>query len=176
MSALRAMLITGMICFATPAFAQSAGNTPPPPCTDEAYHQFDFWLGEWEVSGPNGNLAGHNTIERAENGCLITESWVNTAGGTGQSLNFYNPDTGLWRQVWVSAGSIIDYTGGLTETGSMKLEGTITYHGNGTSFPFTGEWTPNEDGSVTPHFEQYNLDTKDWAVWFTGRYVRTENE
>ncbi len=107
MSALRTMLLAGMTCFAAPALAQSSGNTPPPPCTDEAYRQFDFWLGEWEVSGPNGNLAGHNTIERAENGCLITESWVNTAGGTGQSLNFYNPDTGLWRQVWVSACSII---------------------------------------------------------------------
>ncbi len=58
----------------------------------------------------------------------------------------------------------------------MKLEGTITYLFNGTIFPFTGEWTPNEDGSVTQHFEQYNPDTEDWAVWFTGRYVRTENE
>ncbi|HBJ93117.1 MAG TPA: hypothetical protein DDZ43_09590, partial [Hyphomonadaceae bacterium] len=47
------------LAISVPALAQSTGSTPPPPCTDEAYHQFDFWLGEWEVSGPNGNLAGH---------------------------------------------------------------------------------------------------------------------
>ena len=87
-------------------------------------------------------------------------------------MNFYNPVTDEWRQVWVSAGTIIDYTGGLTETGSMLLKGTITYTGNGTSFPFTGEWTPNDDGTVTQHFEQYDPEADDWKGWFTGIYKK----
>lgn len=172
---LKSLILTAAASFALAAPSIAQDDAPPPPCESEGYNQFDFWLGEWDVYGPNGNLAGHNTIESAEGGCLITESWVNTTGGTGQSLNVYNPDTGLWRQVWVSAGSIIDYEGSLTETGSMKLEGTITYHANGASFPFTGEWTPIKDGSVTQHFEQFNPETEDWAVWFTGRYIRAEN-
>ena len=33
-------------------------------CTDPAYGQFDFWLGEWEVHRPDGTLAGFNRIEK----------------------------------------------------------------------------------------------------------------
>lgn len=147
---------------------------PPPPCEGEAYHQFDFWVGDWNVAATNGQFAGNNSITREEGGCLLLESWTSASGTTGQSYNFYNPATDTWRQVWVSAGAIIDYEGGLTETGSMKLIGTITYHASGQSSPFTGEWTLNEDGSVTQHFEQYNVETEEWATWFTGIYTRLE--
>ena len=106
----------------------------------------------------------------------MLETWRSANGTTGQSYNYYNPDTDKWRQVWVSVGAIIDYEGGLTEAGSMKLIGTITYHATGQSAPFTGEWTPNEDGTVTQHFEQYNADTDEWATWFTGIYTRIAEE
>ena len=147
---------------------------PPPPCSAEVYSQFDFWLGSWEVHGPQGQYAGHNLVEKMEGGCLIRENWTSANGTTGQSYNFYNPVTDEWRQLWVSAGTIIDYTGGLTETGSMKLEGSIVYTGPDTSFPFTGEWTLNEDGTVTQHFEQYDPEAETWNVWFTGIYSKAD--
>lgn len=149
---------------------------PPPPCQADAYHDFDFWVGDWRVTAPNGQFAGTNSITREESGCLLLETWTSAGGTTGQSYNYYNPDTDKWRQVWVSAGAIIDYEGGLTEAGSMKLVGSITYHGTGQSSPFTGEWTPNEDGTVTQHFEQYNAETDEWAAWFTGTYTRQDAE
>jgi len=151
--------------------APASPQAPPPPCASAAYHQFDFWLGEWRVTAPNGQFAGHNSITREEAGCLLLETWTSANGTTGQSYNYYNPETGKWRQVWVSAGALIDYAGGLTETGSMKLVGTITYHAGAQTAPFTGEWTPNADGTVTQHFEQYNAETDDWATWFTGIYT-----
>ncbi len=157
------------------ATAQQAGTEAPassPPCTSEAYHQFDFWLGEWRVTDPDGQFAGHNSITREEAGCLLLETWTSANGSTGQSYNYYNPETDKWRQVWVSAGALIDYQGGLSETGSMKLVGTITYHAGAPSAPFTGEWTLNADGTVTQHFEQYNADTDEWVTWFTGIYTR----
>lgn len=161
------------VCALPTTFAQTPPpSPPPPPCQEDGFKQFDFWLGTWEVEAVNGQKAGENVIQKVEGGCLITESWTNTGGGTGQSMNFYNPVTDEWRQVWVSAGTIIDYTGGLTETGSMLLKGTITYTGNGTSFPFTGEWTPNDDGTVTQHFEQYDPEADDWKGWFTGIYKK----
>ncbi len=166
-------LLSGLV-LAGVAHAQDA-ETPPPPCSGEEFHQFDFWLGEWEViAEPNQTIAGFNTITREENGCLILERWESINGGTGQSYNFYNPATEKWRQVWVSQGAMIDYEGGLTETGSMKLEGTITYVGSGLQANFTGEWTLNEDGTVTQHFEQYDAETEQWTPWFTGLYTKIE--
>lgn len=144
---------------------------PPAPCSEPAFRQFDFWLGTWDVTTPDGRLAGTNTITSEEGGCLILERWTSVTGSTGQSYNYYNPATEKWRQVWVSQSSMIDYEGGLTETGSLKLVGTITSVGSGVQADFTGEWTKNEDGSVTQHFEQYNSKTETWDVWFTGRYT-----
>ena len=151
------------------ATTESQAPALPVPCDSAAYHAFDFWIGEWEVFGAGDQKAGDNHISRQESGCLLLEEWVSASGNTGQSYSFYEPVADQWRQVWVSPSALIDYTGNLTETGSMKLEGEISYRNN-TSFPFTGEWTLQDDGSVRQHFEQYNPETDTWDAWFTGTY------
>ena len=156
------------------AQAQDDQTPPPPPCSGEAFHQFDFWVGDWTVTTPDGTYAGDNKITREEGGCLILERWTSANGGTGQSYNYYNPATEKWRQVWVSTGAMIDYEGGLTESGSMKLAGTITYVDSAQTADFTGEWTLEADGTVTQHFEQYNAETEEWVPWFTGTYTAQE--
>ena len=154
----------------------TSAATPAPPCSGSVYHQFDFWIGDWDVYDLAGNLAGSNSIQPAEQGCLLIEHWTNTGGGTGQSYNFYDPGTEQWRQIWVNGGGVIDYSGGLTESGSMLLEGEIRNRGAAGVAPFTGEWTPNADGSVTQHFRQQNPETGEWSDWFVGRYVRKGGE
>ena len=152
---------------------QSQAPTPPPCTSDDNFRAFDFWIGEWEVTPwAGGAIAGHNVIQSEENGCLLTEHWSNVQGGTGQSINFYNPNTGKWRQLWVAGGYSIDIEGGLKDS-AMALEGTIYYYAQKNSVPFKGTWTPQEDGSVRQHFEQYNAETKEWTTWFDGRYVKT---
>ncbi len=66
--------------------------------------------------------------------------------------------------------------GGLTESGSMKLEGEITYIASKLQADFTGEWSLNEDGTVTQHFEQYDAEKDEWTVWFTGIYTKIETD
>lgn len=160
-------LATGSVSMAQDAETQL-------PCSQEEFRQFDFWLGTWEVATPDGAVAGINEITSEENGCLILETWSSATGGSGQSYNYYNPASEKWRQVWVSSNFIIDYEGGLTESGSMKLAGTITYTASIFEADFTGEWTLNDDGTVTQHFEQYDADNDAWATWFTGIYTRIE--
>ncbi|WP_084419863.1 hypothetical protein [Henriciella litoralis] len=150
-----------------------ASQTRPVPCEGEPYRDFDFWIGEWNVTGPDGQIAGKNAITSEESGCLIVERWTGASGGTGQSYNFYDPGLAQWRQVWVAPGATIDYAGGLNGAGAMVLEGEISYRG-GATFPFRGRWTPNEDGSVTQAFEQYNPETDVWDDWFTGTYRQIE--
>jgi len=149
--------------------------TPPQPCSSEDYRAFDFWLGEWEVSGTNDQIAGVNRITSEENGCLILEKWTSTTGGTGQSYNFFDPGTKQWRQIWVSTGAVIDYSGGLNDQGEMVLTGEIRYH-NGTMAPFRGIWTLLEDGRVKQHFDQFNAEDDAWQVWFTGFYKKIDQK
>lgn len=159
--------------FAVMGCAHGQDAETPPPCSDEAFHQFDFWLGDWDVSTPDGTFAGNNSITREESGCLLVERWTSVNGGTGQSYNYYNPATEKWRQVWVSTGAMIDYEGGLTESGSMKLAGVITYVASAQTADFTGEWSLNQDGTVTQHFEQYDAEKDEWVTWFTGLYAKS---
>lgn len=171
--------IIGAACLAA-STAHAQSQTPPaqpapPPCQEAVFHQFDFWTGEWEVFTPQGQKAGENSITVEENGCLLVERWNGAGGSTGQSYNFVDLETGKWRQVWVSPGTTIDYSGELNEKGEMVLEGTIGYAG-AASAPFRGVWTPNEDGSVTQHFTQYDPEKKVWNDWFIGVYKRKAAE
>lgn len=138
--------------------------------------QFDFWLGDWNVYDPNGNLAGVNRITRTEAGCLIREQWAGSTGGTGFSMNFWDADLRAWRQIWMSPSVQIDYHGGLDDGGAMVLEGSITYLASGDTFDFRGTWTPQSNGEVIQHFQQVNPETGTWTDWFVGRYVRAADD
>jgi len=162
-----------LMAAAPAAFAQD-GAKKEPPCSDAIFRQFDFWLGDWDVYGPKGKLAGTNSITREENGCLLIEHWTSARGGAGQSYNFVDLETGKWRQIWVSPGTTIDYAGGLNDKGEMVLEGTIGYGADNpqNGAKFRGTWTANEDGSVTQFFQQYDPAGKEWKEWFKGTYKR----
>ncbi|MHA6287359.1 hypothetical protein [Maricaulis sp. CAU 1757] len=153
------------------SFALQAAAGPPPGCSAEAHDDFDFWIGEWNVYAPGaGPYQGFNRIEKTANGCLITEHWQGASGSAGQSMNYYDPFAGAWRQVWVSPGTFIDYTGGLTESGAMQLDGQIHYTANSATAAFRGTWTLQEDGTVRQHFQQQGEDGT-WSDWFVGIYV-----
>ncbi len=160
-----------LLAFAAPtaAFAQQTK-----PCADPEFDDFDFWVGEWDVYGANGKLAGTNSIVKEEYGCLLVERWKSAGGITGQSYNFVDLATGKWRQVWVSAGATIDYSGGLDDKGAMVLDGVIGYPAGtaGSGAKFRGTWTPHKDGTVTQRFQQYDAAKDQWTDWFTGTYKR----
>ena len=143
-------------------------------CAGEEYRAFDFWVGTWAVRTPKGQLAGNNRISIQENGCLVLEEWQGIRGGTGQSYNYYNPGDQQWHQLWISKDAIIRYAGGLTDTGVMRLEGTITYQADGRTAPFIGQWAKEKDGTVLQSFKEWDAKTEQWRDWFIGRYPRPE--
>ncbi|KAA9134213.1 hypothetical protein F3N42_01325 [Marinihelvus fidelis] len=153
------------------AQAQQTPNTPHPCQANPAYRAFDFWVGEWDVIAGEQQV-GTNVISREEGGCLLLEQWTSAQGGTGQSYNFYDPESGLWRQVWVSQAFIIDYSGGLDDNGVMVLEGDAVYHASGERHPFRGRWTPQADGTVLQELLQKNAETGEWAPVFVATYHR----
>ena len=102
---------------------------------------------------------------------MIMENWTSADKITGTGLNYFNPVTREWRQVWVSASRYsIDIVGGI-RAGAMVLEGSI-YNFAGAVWDFRGTWTPNADGSVRQFLEQYNHDSEQWDPWFYGIYKK----
>jgi len=178
-------LLIVMLAMSTIGGAVSAQNTPPAPktppksvcLTDENFRAFDFWIGDWVVTGRKaGKFAGNNSIKSVEGGCALLETWKGTGGSTGISTNHYNPNTGKWQQLWLSGGAYtIDIVGGIEE-GSMVLVGKIFYYRNGKTFDFKGTWTPLEDGTVRQFFEQHNPEKQEWQPWFDGIYTRAESK
>lgn len=157
-----------------PAQQPVATPAPPPPCTSAEQRQFDFWLGEWEVSLPDGKPAGRSRIESILDGCALQENWTGASGYAGKSFNVYNGATGRWEQFWVShGGNRLHLVGGLQD-GAMVLAGERQKPD-----PETGKlprervtWTAEADGSVRQLWETSKDDGGTWQVTFDGRYRR----
>jgi tetratricopeptide (TPR) repeat protein len=81
--------------------------------------QFDFWVGDWDVSTTQaGSPAGISHIERAIGNCVIWENWTSlgNTGYSGKSYNIYNADFKRWEQFWVdNLGGVIHFYGGLKD-------------------------------------------------------------
>src|SRR5258708_35338648 len=92
------------------ADAQSTVKADPFPCMKDAHaREFDFWIGEWDVFAMGTTkLVGKSKIESASGGCMILENW--TAIGpqlhNGKSMNYVDPVTNKWIQVWVGSSGI----------------------------------------------------------------------
>jgi len=139
------------------------------------FQQFDFWLGNWQVLGPDGSFQGTNRIEKTQGGCLVLENWQGAGGSTGTSMNFYDPHAGEWVQVWVSPAVQLTIRGGIVD-GSMVLTGHVYYVQNGDRRPFRGTWTPLAEGVVRQHFEESQDGGQTWKTWFDGYYHPVEPE
>ncbi len=113
-----------MICFlALSALSQR-------PCSQPAYRQFDFWIGEWEAFGLNGQKAGDSKISLILNSCIILEEWTSAGqqnGMTykGKSFNTYNAATKQWQQTWVdNVGGTNEYLQGKFENNQIIYSST----------------------------------------------------
>jgi hypothetical protein len=151
-------------------------DVPSPPaaasCATAQHRQFDFWLGQWDVTNPAGQLAGHSRIESILGGCVLLENWDSPSGVSGKSFNIFNAATGQWEQFWVdNSGSRLHLSGGLA-AGNMVLQG-VQDKPNAQSGLKQHEritWTPNADGSVRQHWETSTDDGKSWKTSFDGLY------
>ena len=70
---------------------------------------FDFWVGDWDVTTPQGQPAGTSSVQVLLEGCALYENWHSLAGSDGKSLNSYNAGLKMWQQFWT------DQTGRVTE-------------------------------------------------------------
>lgn len=138
-------------------------------CSEFEHRQFDFWLGDFQVSDTTGSVVGTNRITRVANGCGLNEYWRGGNGNNGTSLNWYEPATGEWHQLWVGLGLYLRLSGGL-ENGSMVLSGARETPRGAVVDRIS--WTPLEDGRVRQHWEVSSDGGASWQTLFDGLYAR----
>ena len=146
----------------------AASAQPPAPnrCAAPEHRQFDFWVGDWRVTTPDGKHAGDNTIEKILDGCVLHENWRGASGGRGYSYNAYDAVRKVWHQTWVDRNGGVLLLDGAFKDGSMVLEGA-----QGTTLNRI-TWTPNKDGTVRQLWEASTDQGKSWQVAFDGLYRR----
>jgi hypothetical protein len=157
-----------------PALAQSADAAPPTPCSQPECRQFDFWIGEWEVTGPQGSVAGHNSIQKVLGGCALHESWKSANGASvGHSYNIYDATTGRWHQTWVdNSGTLLQLDGGFVG-GKMVLTGSRPPAQPGAMDVMQRiSWEKKSDNEVRQLWETSPDGGQTWSVAFDGTYRR----
>lgn len=164
-----AVLAAGLLAAASaPALAQDEEAQQQAPqridCSSADHRAFDFWVGEWDVYNPKGEMVGENTISVIEDGCALRERWRATSGGTGQSLNYYDASTGRWYQTWVAnSGRPLRLEGGPEgDAMVMGMEAPNVVH--------RITWSPNDDGSVRQLWEISTDGGENWQAAFDGEY------
>ena len=116
-------ILAGLLAMVLPAAAQ---QPPRPGCESAESRQFDFWLGDWELSykGPDGKAAtSRNRITKILDGCALLEEFSGPPGTPlqGRSHSTYDRGAGRWKQTWVdNTGSYLDFSGGMAD-GRMVL-------------------------------------------------------
>lgn len=104
-----------------------ASDTPAKPdaCSASEYHQFDFWIGDWDVFDMDkpDEVVARARVEPILNGCVLLEDYQQNDGLRGQSFNHYDASRKTWHESWVTnRGTMLLFDGSM-ESGAMVLNG-----------------------------------------------------
>ena len=151
-----------------------SGQTAAPPgaaCGGAEFHQFDFWIGTWDVTRPDGGRAGENHVEPILGGCVLRESWAGARGMHGSSYNIYDAARRRWHQTWVDDRGTLLVLEGAFAGGRMVLEG-VSADSAGRPQRQRITWQETAPGHVRQLWESSTDGGATWAVAFDGRYVK----
>ena len=148
----------------TSTLAAQQPAPPANPCTASQQKQFDFWVGEWDLTWPGKKPgeSGHgtNNIKRIMDGCVVQE---NFSGGDahlrGTSVSTFDLTSNEWKQTWVdNEGGYLDFVGEFKDS-QMILQREATVSGkkilqrmvwkNITSSDLDWSWESSIDGGKT---------------------------
>ncbi len=112
------------------------------PCSAPEIKQFDFWVGEWNLTWAD-TLHGTNLIEKIMDGCTLQENFYDPRMKyVGKSWSVYNPNKKEWQQTWVdNSGGYIALTGGKV----------------GDSMVLTTQKTATPTGKIKSRMVYYNI-------------------
>jgi tetratricopeptide (TPR) repeat protein len=152
---------------------QAKKNQRPCAYTPEN-RQFDFWLGEWNVSTTQGAVpSGNSNIELILEDCVVQENWKSlNSPYAGKSYNIYNASLKRWEQYWVdSVGGNIFFYGGLKD-GVMDYWTDDLPQPDGTKLKRHLQFFKLGSDSVRQFSQGSSDGGKSWQVEYDFTYIR----
>lgn len=149
---------------AAPTNRASRGQSPKPDaCGGQQYHQFDFWLGDWDafeigVSKPDARVR----VTRILDGCVIHEDYQQPDRAKGESFSIYDSSRKVWHQSWVTNGGKLLVIEGQFANGKMVMTGMDHFRQN---VLVRGTWLPIPDGIRETAVLSSDGGTT-WKPWF----------
>jgi hypothetical protein len=141
---------------------------PLRPCQAPEHRQFDFWLGDWDVTAPaSPGSTSRNRITLINGGCTLREEYTTPLGYEGTSLNFYDATQRVWHQTWIdNQGGVLFLDGGLQDRSMVMATTTDPQNIQRIT------WTSLDDGRVRQHWEATTDGGKTWSTVFDGYYAK----
>jgi len=161
-------LITAML------LVLSFNNSAAQACAEKQYRQFDFWLGDWQVTAKTDNVIRTSKISLINDGCTLLEEYSTPSGYLGKSLNIYVQQTKTWHQTWTDNAGLLLLLKGEYVNGSMVMTG-VTLDKSNNEIINKITWTANTDGTVSQHWQSKQSDEKTWQTLFDGTYTKSVN-
>ena len=165
--------LLAILLFAAAPAPPPAPPAAPPKCTAPESRQFDFWIGEWNVTDQsNGQFAGVSQIEKLYGGCVLRENWT-SEGFRGGSLNTWWQGDRKWHQTWMDqAGAFRHFIGGI-EGGKMVMTAEQPSQAHpGLTVLVRLTFTPNADGTVRQYSDVSRDGGKSWVMRYDYLYRR----
>ena len=161
-------LPSAVLCFflLVPGIFAQQPTTAANPCAAPQQKQFDFWVGEWDLTWPaqNGGASGQgtNSIKRVLDGCVVEENFSGDSSMPlrGTSVSTFDTRSGKWKQTWVdNQGGYLDFVGEFSnrqmilQREATRPDGTRILQRmvwkNITATEFDWSWEASVDGGKT---------------------------
>jgi ketosteroid isomerase-like protein len=160
----RAFVVVASVCLAGIGSLLFAQTPPTGGCDRPEYHQFDFWIGDWDVFEATGAArVAQVRVDRLLDGCLLREDYRDANGLKGQSLSSYDPVTASWQQTWITNRGQLVVIHGRSQGADMIFRGTS--HDATDETGVRARWTPEGD-RVRETAERSTDGGRTWRPWF----------
>ncbi len=143
----------------------SAARAAAPACVAAAYHQYDFFVGSWNVYHKDGKQFAADVVSKQMNGCVISERWLGSqTHGVGYSA--YDAGHGDWVQSFFGDDGSV-----LVMRGRPQGDGLLFV---GDDFPKPGVVEHNRvlfrplKGGTVEEYWTVSRDGKTWSEAFDG--------
>jgi hypothetical protein len=147
---------------------------PAPPAIAPEARQFDFWIGDWDLTWGEGEQ-GTNRIRAILDGRVIEEQFDGRPATTlrGLSVSTYTPALGKWQQTWVdNEGSYLDFTGGWEAGPPARMVLTRSAIVQGTPVLQRMVWHHITPGTLDWNWERSADDGATWQTVWAIHYQR----